>query len=509
MAAEKKKIKRDFHFIDMVFFTIAAVLGIDTIGAVSSYGGQTLFWIVISAFTFLIPYGLLSAELGSAFPQEGGVYEWARKACGRPYAALTSMFYWISNPLWIGGTMFVTVISAIKLFWFGQTTMLFGGNKISDTLITIVIALAFIWGTIGCVLLPMRISKWFATIGALTKLILLGIFVILALAFFIGGLASGEHLQAKDFLPTNNWSLIVSGILPILIFKWTGFEVQSGAGEEMKNPQRDIPRSLIRAGSVAVVAYLIPICVILLALNKTQISSTSGLLQAISNVAVVLPTPVLFVLKILLVPAIILTLIASGSTWMGGGNRTYAIAALDHVVPRALGRFSAKNGTPVTSTLLCGLVATVAMLATVLVTASGNGSMQSLFSLTLGFTVSINILAYLCIYPTYIILRYKYPHVPRPYSVPGGMVGAWIVTILTTAYAAIATFFMFFPTDQVIKMSNVPRGTYEATQLGALALIIVLTIVFYFWGRHDQKHEERQDALTAENQTKQPTYAVE
>ncbi|GCE27927.1 putative amino acid permease [Dictyobacter alpinus] len=499
LTREKKKIKRDFRFIDMIFYTIAAILGIDTLGAVSSYGGQALFWILFSALTFLLPYGLLTAELGSSFPQEGGVYEWGKMACGRFYAALTSMFYWISNPLWIGGTMFVTVITSIKLFWFGDINTLLGGNKVSDTIITILISLAFIWGTIVCVLLPMRIGKWLSTVGSILKLVLLGLFVLLALMLLLGGHATGNHLQFKDFLPTNDWSLIISGILPLLIFKWTGFEVQSGAGEEMQNPQRDVPRSLLGAGSVALIAYVIPIAVILLALNKQQIANSSGFLQAISNVLIVLPQPLIITLKIVLVPAIIITMASSGSTWMGGANRTYAITALDHAAPQALGRFSSKYGTPIMATLACGVIATIAMIAAVLITSFGDGSVQSLFALVLGFTVSINTLAYLLIYPSYLILRYKYPEVKRPYRVPGGKFGAWLVTILTTGYAAIAVFFMLFPTDEVIKQARVGRFIYEATQLTALGAVILLTVVFYYWGKREQKQDlSAQTVVTTE-----------
>src|SRR5881227_3194581 len=141
---EKKKLRKEFKIFDMIFITIAAVIGIDTLGAVSSNGGQALTWLLISAVTFLLPYGLLTAELGSTFTQEGGVYEWCKLAGGRFYAALTAMLYWVSNPLWIAGTLSVGSIAAIKTFWFGSTSYQFGGSKVSDAIIEIVIALVFI-----------------------------------------------------------------------------------------------------------------------------------------------------------------------------------------------------------------------------------------------------------------------------------------------------------------------------------------------------------------------------
>src|SRR6266700_3192299 len=115
---EKRKLRKEFKIFDMIFITIAAVIGIDTLGAVSLSGAQVLTWLLISAVTFLLPYGLLTAELGTTFTQEGGIYEWCKMGGGRYFAALGAMLYWISNPLWVGGTLSVTAIAAIKTFWF-------------------------------------------------------------------------------------------------------------------------------------------------------------------------------------------------------------------------------------------------------------------------------------------------------------------------------------------------------------------------------------------------------
>ncbi len=80
---EKKKLRREFGYLDMIFYTLAALIGLDTIGVFSSNGAQALTWLVISAITFLVPYALLTAELGSTFTQEGGMYEWCKMAGGR------------------------------------------------------------------------------------------------------------------------------------------------------------------------------------------------------------------------------------------------------------------------------------------------------------------------------------------------------------------------------------------------------------------------------------------
>ena len=52
---------------------------------------------------FFLPYALLTAELGSTFPQEGGPYIWTKLAFGRFVASLNAVFYWLSTHLarWI------------------------------------------------------------------------------------------------------------------------------------------------------------------------------------------------------------------------------------------------------------------------------------------------------------------------------------------------------------------------------------------------------------------------
>jgi glutamate:GABA antiporter len=69
--AEKKKLRKALRVFDMICFSTAAIIGLDTLGAFAANGAQALTWLLFSAVTFVLPYGLLTAELGSAFPQDG------------------------------------------------------------------------------------------------------------------------------------------------------------------------------------------------------------------------------------------------------------------------------------------------------------------------------------------------------------------------------------------------------------------------------------------------------
>ncbi len=182
-----------------------------------------------------------------------------------------------------------------------------------------------------------------------------------------------------------------------------------------------------------------------------------------------------------------------------GADRTYAVSALDRTAPSLFGRFSRKYGTPIAVNIMSGTMATIAMAAAILITAFGSGSITTLFTLVLGFTLSTNTLAYLLIFPTFLLLRYRYPNVPRTYRVPGGMPGAWIVTLLPFAYAAIAAYFILIPTASYVKTSGVSRMTYELTQWIPLAVIVALTVIFYVWGQKEKHNRDVAATPSAES----------
>src|SRR5260370_16691098 len=201
------------------------------------------------------------------------------------------MLYWISNPLWLGATLAVTAIVAIKTLWFGNPQMLFGGSALVDAIVSMLIALLFIWGTVGCPIVSLHSGKWLSVYGMYVKLGLFALFIVLAVAYAFSGHASGAHITFADLAPSSSVLVIVTAILPVLVFNWSGFEVQNGAGQEMRNPQRDVPLAIIRTGLVAVVTYGVVIGIILFTLPKSQLANASGFLPAFQLAAGILPGP--------------------------------------------------------------------------------------------------------------------------------------------------------------------------------------------------------------------------
>src|SRR5881409_4299212 len=88
---EKGKLIKSLRRFDMVFFTVCAFVGLDTLGTVASNGPQGFFWLVLLPLVFVAPYMLMMAEVGAAFTMEGGPYEWVRMAFGRLHGGICAI----------------------------------------------------------------------------------------------------------------------------------------------------------------------------------------------------------------------------------------------------------------------------------------------------------------------------------------------------------------------------------------------------------------------------------
>jgi amino acid transporter len=486
---EKSKLQRHFRRFDMFFYLICTVVTIDTIGAVASHGAQGFTWLLFLALFFFLPYALIVAELGSAFPQEGGQYVWTRLAFGRLVSCVNSVIYWVSNPIWVGGSLTIVALATIGEFF----TPLTGVSKY-------VFALAFIWFTIGTAIISLRYGKWVPTLGAWARGAVLGFFTISVIVY---AAKHGVHgFGAGGFSPT--YAVFIAAV-PVLFFNFAGLEVPSAAGEEMTNPRRDVPFAVAWSGIATVLAYGIPILGILIVLPRSQIFGLTGFIDAakavftvygghVASDGTVTLTGAGKVLGDVIAITFIWAIASAGATWIMGADRSEAMAAADGGGPRLLAYFSKRLGTPIAMNLLSGVVATLLMVLAFTLT---GGNANRYFTAVLGLTISTTTISYLFIFPTLVRLRYTYPDVERPYRVPGGMAMAWILSVLTTFWALLATVALIWPgfgvnwfgqhanpNDALDALSfSHERLQYELSQIVPLIVLVAVGLVFYLLGR--------------------------
>ncbi len=472
VGAEKAKLRKVLGRFDLVLFTACAIVGLDTIAAAAQGGAQSITWLAISLVIFLIPYGMLVAELGAAFPVEGGPYEWARMSFGRAVGAVTAVLYWLSNPLWVGGTLTAATIAALNSFVL---------TKPLSTTWEIVIGLAFIWVTTGIAIIAFRVGKWGPNIGTFVKIAVVGLFTVLFIVSIAQHGRPHGTSAAGDFKPSLSGFLTVIGVL---VFMWVGFELSTGAAEEMRNPRRDVPAMIVRSGLLAAALYALVIVGIILVIPRSQLSSVSGFAHAFTNVSATFHSRAL---DSVFAALVIVTLIGSGAVWLEGADRTQAIAALDGAAPAWMGRFTS-FGTPIAVNLSSGVLAS-AMCVIVFVATSGK--LASFFSIMLALVISSTAVGYISIFPALLILRRRYPNAQRPYRVPGGTAGAWAAVIISEVFVVVTAITLLWPgainnlfgqSYSIESAYSVSRPFFEWVTLGSLAAMIAIGLVFWMLG---------------------------
>lgn len=483
---QTKHLKQTLGRFDIVFLVLSAVLGIDLLAQTASFGSETFTWTLLLAIIFLIPYALIFAETGSTFIGEGGAYLWVRQAYGRPAGALASMLSWITQPVWVGGTMAFLAAAT----WDSYVAPLPSGS-VADYIFKIV----FIWLTVTAAILSLSHAKWIPSLGAILKLVFLAFFLLTTIVYALEHGVTG--LDPAGFSPTLQGFL---GLTPLLLFAYLGFESTNSASGEMKNPEKDIPIAIARSGATAAACYLLPVLAMLLVLPGKTITGIGGLMEAVRTVFAVYG-PAAHVMLVLAAVLFVVILVSQGAAWMIISDRMQALTAADgSFFGGFFGEFHRSLGTPVHVNLLSGTVATAFMLAAIQL----SGTSAAIFGVVLSISISTFLLSYLLIIPAAVKLRRAYPDVERPFRVPVGDRGFAFLGVLCFAWILLGSWVAVFPGTlealfgvryDFVQIWGVGRLPFEVLTLGTLVVLALLCLFGYMRGRVVRAERPQPDAL--------------
>lgn len=481
---QTQHLKKTLGRFDIIFLVMSAVLSIEILAQTASFGGETFTWTLVLAVTFLLPYALIFAETGSAFIGEGGAYLWVRQAFGRPAGALASILSWITQPVWVGGSM--TFLASAT--WNDYVSPLPTGS-FADFGFKIV----FIWITVIAAVLSLSRAKWIPSLGAILKLAFLALFLVTTIIYAIEHGVSG--LKLGGFAPTLNGFLALT---PLLLFAYLGFESTNSASGEMKDPKKDIPVSIARSGIAAAACYLLPVFAMLVVLPVDTITGVSGLMDAVKVVFSVYgpAAPTMLVITAIV---FVIALASQGAAWMIISDRMQALAAADGAFFGGFfGKFHPALGTPVHVNMLSGVVATLFMMAALQLA----GTSAALFGVVLSISISTFLLSYLLIIPAAIRLRQRYPDIERPFRVPLGNTGFAALGTLCFAWIFLGSWVAVFP-GTLEQLFGVPydfvaswgvnRLPFEVLTIGTLAALVALCLVGYARGKTIRDEKPKAD----------------
>lgn len=368
-----------------------------------------VFCMLTIGVIYLLCHSLICAELGSTYPDQGGIYVWVDRAFGSRWAARTTWWYWVNVVSFVPCTL-VTLIIVIEQI---------AGIELSTLQITL-FAIVGTWVSVALNCVSLRHTKVISNIGSILK------FVVLA-ALVIGGViyvarnGSANEFDFQTMIPTLDANFFM--LIPVYIYGLTGMDLISCNAGEMEEPSRDVPKAVAICGIVSIVAYLLSALAVLFVLPTGQIDEASGMIDAIlviygSSKALVVVIGV----------ALVMVYVSYIFGWTIGGNTVALEAGESGELPAVFAKSNSQHA-PVGPAVLLGIASTLLMLVYGATASSGS----DLFWTLLAFTSIIFFFPYVILSFTLLKLRKKDPDIERPVKIPGKVlpsVVAWINAVL-------------------------------------------------------------------------------
>lgn len=393
-SAARTTLRRTIGWVQLTALGVGAIVGAGVfsvigVAAATSAGPAIAISFVIAAAVALLT-ALVYAELATMIPASGSAYTYGYAAGGELFAWLVGwalvLSYGIGNAALASSfsdniTGLLSVFGlAFPLAW----TATPGAGGVVDLPAFLVVGLI--------TLLLLRPVKESAAANALLVLLKIGILLL----FLAVAIPNADPANLVPFAPFG--ALGVLGGAALVFFAFLGFDAISTAAEEVRDPQRDLPRGII--GSLVVTTILfIAIALALTAVARYD-TLNNGEPLAVALRAAGFPSLGAVMNVGGLVAALTVLLVFQLAT-----VRVVLALCRDGLLPRGLASVNAKHGTPNRLTLALGLlVAAAAALA------------------PLGFLVLVTNLATLFVFGAamYAVIRLRRlaPDAPRAFRTP-------------------------------------------------------------------------------------------
>lgn len=448
------------NMFTLIMITCAIMVSVRNLPMMAETGLNMIFFVLIALVLYLIPAALVSAELATGWPQQGGVYVWVKEAFGER---------WGFTAIWLQWFQMVIGMVTVLAFIAGSLAFVFNPSLAGNKLFILFVILAVYWGATYFNLRGMKASGRISTVCFISGVLIPGILII---GFGVLYLLSGDPVQIDLSLSAASLIPDISSISSIVllagfIFVFMGIEVSAGHANEVENPQRNYPIAIFMAVIILLIITLFGAIAVAIAVPQKHISLIAGILEALTDFFAA------FNLH-WLVPIIAL-LVAFGaigqiSTWIAGPVKGLLVTAKSGNLPPSLQKVN-ENGMPKNLLIVqASLVSVFGLLFTLV------PGVNDAFWMLLALTILVYLTMYAMMFLAAIRLRYTKPDVPRAYKIPGGKAGMWIVGCLGLSTVLFTMIVSFFPPKQ-LPIGNAPL---YVTFLGLGLLIIVLIPLFIY-----------------------------
>ena len=340
--------KKVLSVFALVSINLIAVDSLRSFAISAEFGLTLVFYYICGALFFMIPVALCAAEMASTWPEEGGIYAWAKKAFGIKTATLAAWVQWIYNIIW-----YPTVLSFLaSTFYF-----LFSPALANDKHLIIETFFVFFWIATIINFFGMKASSRFSNIGAVVgTLFPIATIIILTGAWFWLKKPIALNWQTAHFFP-NLTHIKQLAVLSGMLFGLVGIEMSAIHAKDAKDPQTTYPKAILISALVILSTAILSSLAIAFVVPPSKLILSSALIKTFS---IYLNGLGLSWLLPVMVICIILGGLASISAWIIGPSRCMHCASEDGAFPKAFVKEN-RFGVPYRMLLLQGAIFTFFM----------------------------------------------------------------------------------------------------------------------------------------------------
>ncbi|MEM2949351.1 MAG: amino acid permease [Candidatus Bilamarchaeaceae archaeon] len=391
------KLKRALWLLETTICGVGIILGAGIyalIGKAAGMAGNAV-WIsfVIAAIVAGLS-GLSYAELASMFPKAGAEYEYVRNAFNKRLAFVIGWLIALSGIV-------------------GATTVAlgFGGYFEAITGVpTLIAAVALVLMLTALIGYGVKEAAWFAIVGTLFEAG--GLLIVIAISI--------PHLGNVDYLEMPSMDGVFAAAA-LVFFAYIGFEEMTRMAEEVKQPEKNMPRALILAIAITTLLYIIVAISAISVVDYRVLAESNSPLADVVSAAWTSDAFFAFSIIALFATANTVLLIM-----MAASRIIYGMAE-SGALPKPLAYVNPSRRTPLVAVAAVGILTAGFFLV---------GGIQEVANLT-NLTVFITFIA---INASLIKLRYDAPKAYRAFKVPlsiGRFPVLPFLAIITTLFMAI------------------------------------------------------------------------
>ncbi|PWI47674.1 hypothetical protein CEE45_10430 [Candidatus Heimdallarchaeota archaeon B3_Heim] len=347
-------LSRDMTVTQATMTGVGAMIGAGIFvltGIVAGIAGPGL--LVAFAFNGVIAtlIALVYAELGSAMPEAGGGYIWARAGLGETQGFFSGWMSWFAAA--VAGSLYALGFGAYFVALLSNIGIVIPENSIfivEKAIAVVIIILFLLINQLGSSVMG-KAEVWIS--GA--KILILVFFIFTGLIIMTGNPSQALN-NIDNFFPKGFFTIFMAMGFSFIAFE--GYEVVCQTGEEIYDPKVSIPKSVILSVLIVIPIYLLVGLVSLGAFTPPDGLQTFEFLSQHEELGLLYAAEQMIPglgLVVILFGGLLSTLSALNAAIYSSTRVAFALGR-DGSLPSKLGTVSPQHHTPVTSINITGLL---------------------------------------------------------------------------------------------------------------------------------------------------------